>query len=90
MCGGGWTDRSATRNLGPSFSSSAMTQSVTQGMPVWFCQDGGGERTGYGHTFRVETVHHPTDEFQLVLQGEVYEIGIDEDAVRRCESCVVC
>jgi hypothetical protein len=32
-------------------------------------------------TFRVKTVHHPTYELQLVLQTEVYEIGIDKHAI---------
>ncbi len=42
------------------------------------------------HTFGVEAVHHSTDELQLVLQGKVDEIGVDKNAVRWCERCIVC
>lgn len=32
-------------------------------------------------TFGVETVHHSANEFKLILQTEVDEVGVDEDAV---------
>ncbi len=42
------------------------------------------------HTFCVQAVHHPADELQLVLQAKVDKVRVNEDLVRRCESCVVC
>lgn len=41
-------------------------------------------------TFGVETVHHAAHELELVLQTEVDEVGVDEDAVWRDEGGVVC
>lgn len=86
------------RYFGPSFSSSARTQSVMQGMPVHIYyiitwkrgERGEGEREGEGRTFSIETVHHAAHELELVLQTEVDEVGVDEDAVGRDERGVVC
>ena len=40
-------------------------------------------------TLCVETVHHAGDDVDLVLDGEVDEVGVDEDVVGRAELHVV-
>lgn len=40
-------------------------------------------------TFSIETVHHSLDYIQLVLDGEVYEIGVDDDVKRRSQLGVI-
>ena len=40
-------------------------------------------------TFGVQAVHHPANELQLILQAEVDEVGIDENAVGGHERSVV-
>jgi len=86
------TDRSATRKRCPSFSSSAITQSVTQGMPsrtirALICFN---RRIYRIRTFRIQTVHHSADQLQLVLQTKINEIGVNENTVRWDEGRVVC
>lgn len=44
----------------------------------------------YGElTFGVQTIHHATDQFQLILKAEIDEIGINENTVWRYKSGVV-
>lgn len=40
-------------------------------------------------TFSVEAVHHAANKLQFVLQAEVDEVGVDEDAVWRNKGGVV-
>ena len=40
-------------------------------------------------TFSIETVHHALHDVYFVLDGEVNEVGVDEDVVRRAEVGVV-
>ena len=61
--------RRATRYRCPSFSSSAMTQSVIHGIPLMRAINTimlDIDRS-LQLTFGVETVHHSTDKFQLIL-----------------------
>jgi hypothetical protein len=41
-------------------------------------------------TFSIEAVHHARNEFKLVLEGEVDEVGVDENAVGRDEGGIMC
>jgi len=41
-------------------------------------------------TLGVEAVHHAADEVELVLQAEVDEIGVDENAIGRYQGGIVC
>jgi hypothetical protein len=40
-------------------------------------------------TFSIETIHHGLYQFKFVLNGEVDEIGIHKNMVRRTKSCIV-
>ena len=40
-------------------------------------------------TFGEEAVHHAADELELVLEGKVDEVGINEDTVWRYKGVVV-
>lgn len=42
-----------------------------------------------GPTFCVEAVHHASDELNLILQGEVDEVRVNEDAIGWREGLVV-
>lgn len=42
-----------------------------------------------GPTFGVKAIHHARYEFQLVLQTEIDEVGINENFVRWTESGIV-
>jgi hypothetical protein len=66
-----------------------MTQSVTHGIPE--PQSTSARlRTELGiFTFREETVHHSADELQFVLKAKVYEVRINENAVRRDQRIVM-
>ena len=62
----------ATRYLCPSFSNSAMTQSVTHGMPEELNVNdvrpqASGVVGGQILTLCIQTIHHPAYEFQFVL-----------------------
>lgn len=80
--------RSATRYRCPSFSNSAITQSVTQGMPAGNVKER-RRQSMHTLTFGVEAVHHPADQLQLVLQAEINEVGINKNTVWRYKSIVV-
>ena len=41
-------------------------------------------------TFCVQTIHHATDQLQLILETEIYKVGINKHTVRWNKSCVVC
>ena len=40
-------------------------------------------------TFCVKTVHHALHDIQLVLNGEVDEVGVNENVVRWSQLCVI-
>lgn len=40
-------------------------------------------------TFGVEAIHHATNQLKLVLQAEVYEVGVDKNAVGWYKSSVM-
>jgi hypothetical protein len=89
--------RSATRYRCPNFSSSAMTQSVTQGIP-WTWRR--GKKIVSGHsilwiclrklTFCIQAIHHTAHQLQFVLKTKVDKICIDKNAVWRNKCGVVC
>ena len=41
------------------------------------------------HALRVEAVHHPLHEVDLILDGKVYEVRVDDDVVRRTKRGVM-
>ena len=84
---------SATLNFDPSFSSSAITQSVIQGTPGRK-QDvnlkyGNGKVRMELLTLSIEAVHHALSDVQLVLDGKIDEVGINQDVIWRTQLCVV-
>ena len=83
------TDRRAMRYFGPSFSNSAMTQSVTHGMPNLGRVRLHSTRAKVGQTFRIEAIHHATNQLQLVLETKVDKVGVDEDPIRWSECGIV-
>jgi hypothetical protein len=48
-----------------------------------------GKRRGRALTFRIQAIHHPLDQLDLVLQAKVDEIGIDQHTIRRTKRSVV-
>jgi hypothetical protein len=61
-----------------------MTQSVTHGVPIVADWDKlRGDENEAAPTFRKKTVHHATQQFDLVLNAEVDKVGVYEHTIRR-------
>ena len=41
------------------------------------------------HALRVQAIHHPFHQIDLILDAEVYEVRIDDDVIRRLQQRVV-
>ena len=41
------------------------------------------------HTFSIEAIHHGLNYVQLILNGEVYKVGVDQDVVWGTKLAVV-